>query len=333
MSALPKPMLTLGSVGEAVRRVQQALNLAPTKQPRLAEDAIFGPKTFARTREFQSDAGIKPDGWVGPQTYGELEAYFKLAEQVAQALPGVPTTVEAALRQRIVQAAQTFLAFYGGWTTSPLQQEHMNPVSPWIAATRGVGPWVTIPGSNFKRQPRQGGIGLAYIFHLANEPSMNCMMISKRAMDIYSGLAIGTREELNRIDVPSWCGIFATACYRTAGLYLTWPSRAKWLSDKKFTSLHWNEKVYAGDIGVKNPNNHHFVIIKDAEPGEEVQSIDGNVANPLQGPGHEVPNNSIIARRTYPRSVLAAGKCEIYRPNFEVLLKSPRPIPKPKPQK
>ncbi|MCH2244961.1 MULTISPECIES: peptidoglycan-binding domain-containing protein [Crocosphaera] len=35
-------------------------------------DDIYGPKTEAAVRQFQTDQGIMIDGVVGPETYGQL---------------------------------------------------------------------------------------------------------------------------------------------------------------------------------------------------------------------------------------------------------------------
>jgi hypothetical protein len=40
----PYPVVSFGSMGEAVLLLQKALNLGPTQLSRLAEDASFGPR-------------------------------------------------------------------------------------------------------------------------------------------------------------------------------------------------------------------------------------------------------------------------------------------------
>jgi hypothetical protein len=67
--------LYFGSTGQAVRELQEALNRrSPTSFPRLHPDGIFGAKTLARVKEFQSKAGLSVDGIVGPMTWGALES-------------------------------------------------------------------------------------------------------------------------------------------------------------------------------------------------------------------------------------------------------------------
>ena len=55
------------------RLVQQKLNGFPgSALPKLVEDGIFGPKTRARTIEFQRQRGLVPDGIVGIKTRSAL---------------------------------------------------------------------------------------------------------------------------------------------------------------------------------------------------------------------------------------------------------------------
>ncbi len=66
--------LRSGSTGLQVAYCQNLLNARLTAQPCLWVDGMFGPKTDARVRQFQSMKGLKPDGVVGPQTWAALEA-------------------------------------------------------------------------------------------------------------------------------------------------------------------------------------------------------------------------------------------------------------------
>src|SRR5690348_16181526 len=70
-------MLTLlvGAHGPEVCILQTRLNSkAPTTLPLLSIDGAFGPKTLARVREFQRNAGLSADGVVGPKTWEHLLA-------------------------------------------------------------------------------------------------------------------------------------------------------------------------------------------------------------------------------------------------------------------
>ncbi len=57
-------MYKIGSRGEAVIVIQQALHLLP--------DGIFGNQTEDAVKEFQKEKGLKPDGIVGPSTMSKL---------------------------------------------------------------------------------------------------------------------------------------------------------------------------------------------------------------------------------------------------------------------
>ena len=70
----------------AVEDIQEMLNYATATagQP-LAVDGRFGPKTRARVVEFQRQAGLSPDGVVGPMTSKAL-----VAAVVSDVLLGTP---------------------------------------------------------------------------------------------------------------------------------------------------------------------------------------------------------------------------------------------------
>jgi len=62
-------ILRLGSKGEAVRLLQGMLNNFGYN---LKVDGVFGPKTLAAVKSFQSKNGLKADGVVGLKTYEKL---------------------------------------------------------------------------------------------------------------------------------------------------------------------------------------------------------------------------------------------------------------------
>ncbi|MCL2408372.1 MAG: peptidoglycan-binding protein [Oscillospiraceae bacterium] len=71
----PGTLLRVGSHGEDVRHVQRRLNDIRTDHPsipHLAEDGIFVFITQSAVIVFQRISGIKPDGIVGPLTWGAL---------------------------------------------------------------------------------------------------------------------------------------------------------------------------------------------------------------------------------------------------------------------
>jgi N-acetylmuramoyl-L-alanine amidase len=66
-----RPTLRVGSRGEQVRVLQDALGARPV-------DGIFGAGTERAVRSFQSDNGLTDDGVVGPSTWTALERVFDL---------------------------------------------------------------------------------------------------------------------------------------------------------------------------------------------------------------------------------------------------------------
>jgi peptidoglycan hydrolase-like protein with peptidoglycan-binding domain len=308
----PYPVLSFGSMGEAVLILQKALNFAPTQLARLTEDASFGPKTHGRVLEFQGQKHTVRDGVVGPITWGELEPFVA---QVLKMIDGnLPSADEGAKRQRIVDVAEASFANWGWGATGAVTPDG----SPRIAAARGVGP--SIGGS----RARQGGVMLAAIYAMAQAGGANCLTISSAMEAIYQQNpqdAAGKEKRRSAInnDIGSWCGIFATYCYRSAGLNVTW-NDVKHQLPKYFDSIGPNVAVQKGDIGVFDPQiNHHFVVVKDAAPGERVYSIDGNVGNPSESTVS--PWNSVISKRFYLRTTLASKGGKFLRPKFGAMTK------------
>ena len=65
-------LLSKGSTGQDVRALQDVLNYHVRRGEPLRVDGIFGTKTNARVREFQTSNGLKADGIVGPNTEQQL---------------------------------------------------------------------------------------------------------------------------------------------------------------------------------------------------------------------------------------------------------------------
>lgn len=61
-----RPILGLSSTGDLVKKVQAKVGAGA--------DGIFGPKTEAAVRAFQSAHGLDPDGIVGPKTWRALDS-------------------------------------------------------------------------------------------------------------------------------------------------------------------------------------------------------------------------------------------------------------------
>lgn len=72
LSAGDTPVLSNGSSGSAVSRLQRALTAALGKT--VGIDGAFGPNTEAAVTEYQTNAGLDADGVVGEQTWGALQA-------------------------------------------------------------------------------------------------------------------------------------------------------------------------------------------------------------------------------------------------------------------
>lgn len=308
----PYPVLSYGAFGQGVLLLQKALNLGPTKQARLTEDSSFGPKTRGRVMEFQGQKYASQDGVVGPQTWGLLEPFIQqLKDLIDQNLPAAGD--EDAQRQRIVDVAQASLDSWG-WGASAVTPDG----SPRIAAARGVG------GGLGGSRARQGGVTLAAIYAMASAGGSKCLTISSQMEAIYQQNPADEKSKADRRtainnDIGSWCGIFATYCYRSAGLSIAWED-VRSQSTKHFDKLLPNVAVRKGDIGVYDRTfNHHFVVVKDAAPGERVYSIDGNVANPDEATVS--PWNSVIAKRFYKRETLLSRQGQFLRPKFAEMTK------------
>jgi murein L,D-transpeptidase YcbB/YkuD len=86
------PTLADGSTGDVVKKLQTALNegrgsFAPSSNPVLAIDGIYGPETTTAVKGAQRSGGIEVDGIVGLQTWA-LPVHA--AGEVLANLCGVP---------------------------------------------------------------------------------------------------------------------------------------------------------------------------------------------------------------------------------------------------
>lgn len=70
----PTPDLQHGSRGWDVKGMQDKINRKGGAD--LAVDGIFGPKTDAAVRKYQSENGLKVDGIVGPKTRAALRRFW-----------------------------------------------------------------------------------------------------------------------------------------------------------------------------------------------------------------------------------------------------------------
>lgn len=70
----PPPTIKKRSRGPYVAYCQNLLNARLSGQAPLWVDGIFGPKTDARVRQYQTRKRLVVDGIVGPATWAALEA-------------------------------------------------------------------------------------------------------------------------------------------------------------------------------------------------------------------------------------------------------------------
>jgi Domain of unknown function (DUF4157)/Putative peptidoglycan binding domain len=68
--------LRVGSRGEAVEKIQQALIDAGFPLPRFGADGDFGSETQTALQSFQGANGLEADGVLGPSTMGSLDVQF-----------------------------------------------------------------------------------------------------------------------------------------------------------------------------------------------------------------------------------------------------------------
>ena len=83
------PLLRGGENGEAVRRLQDRLNLALPSSSKVEFDGVFGRGTRKAVMSYQALAGIGVDGVVGPETWDSLLNMNEV--QVPKLRPKTPT--------------------------------------------------------------------------------------------------------------------------------------------------------------------------------------------------------------------------------------------------
>lgn len=67
-----RPVLELGSKGQAVRELQEYMNTVFPRYSKLVVDGVYGPETVKVVREFQFRSKIRVDGVVGSVTWARL---------------------------------------------------------------------------------------------------------------------------------------------------------------------------------------------------------------------------------------------------------------------
>ena len=102
MPPYPGTVLRVGSSGESVRLVQQALNRLSTAVPgipQLAEDGDFGAQTRDAVIAFQRIFGLTIDGTVGPVTWNRLMREYLNLQPEGPTPPEIPPYPGSVIRQ------------------------------------------------------------------------------------------------------------------------------------------------------------------------------------------------------------------------------------------
>jgi hypothetical protein len=303
-----QPLLQIGSFGENVNTLQSALNLWPDSATLpLAVDSAFGPKTDGKVREYQRSKQLAVDGKVGRQTWESLQHLIDLLLKLVN-----PPADEARARERIKTVAETALGMFGWQGLNVLPDRN----SPKIAAA-------ICADESDPLRPRQGGMSLASIFHVANagvQYIARCPYITPDAVTKWqesSGAATKWRTDN---DLRAWCGIFCYYIYRCAGIDLggwamhrvnMWGEKTQdgKIQDPKFHIISNPAQVFKGCIGVEDGvrgggRNHHFIVIENT--GETIRSIDGNAFGPRDG-DYSTGYKSVITRKIYTYKKLRAN--------------------------
>jgi peptidoglycan hydrolase-like protein with peptidoglycan-binding domain len=249
--------LRFGSQGPAVADLQRKLNtVAPQLSPPLAEDGVFGQKTFTRVKEVQKLGSLVPDGAVGPQTWLLLANVIAgVVTLLGEVSPQNPFPDEHPFRRAIATTA---------W------QEWMNHGA--LVHARYPGPVDPKNGRKF----RQGYTHLLKYFRTA-APSLTQPGTTHYGDENVTYLPVGFGQKDSSDSIPMWCGIFALWAVKAAGLHVgNWVDGDGIGRVSFFTRADFPRK---GDIAYKDAERHHAVVfqVRTDEAGRTlVTTIDGN---------------------------------------------------------
>jgi peptidoglycan hydrolase-like protein with peptidoglycan-binding domain len=91
-------VLRIGSRGNDVAEIQEALNRLPSAQARLAADGIYGMKTAGRVRELQGQNQLVADGIFGPKSFAMLAKLLGTAMNTPRPFSRAPDPAPAGSR-------------------------------------------------------------------------------------------------------------------------------------------------------------------------------------------------------------------------------------------
>lgn len=112
------PVFAGSSSSPDVLQIQRALNkTGGSSLPKLAEDGVSGPKTQARTIEFQRSRGLTPDGIVGPKTRAALGISGATASTAAPVGLGVAPVTPDKVVNAVISATKSA---FGSWKQAAL---------------------------------------------------------------------------------------------------------------------------------------------------------------------------------------------------------------------
>jgi Putative peptidoglycan binding domain len=80
-------LLKTGTAGEAVKKLQSALGIAP--------DGQFGPATEKAVRQYQEQNGLAVDGIGGPETLAHMQVFKEITPKVVEMSQVPASMVEA----------------------------------------------------------------------------------------------------------------------------------------------------------------------------------------------------------------------------------------------
>lgn len=263
-------MLSYGSRGDPVLRLQGALNLDPNRDRTLQPDGIFGGQTLGRVKHFQMLNKTPADGLVGPITLGLLKPFLDLFDTGGGGTGG-PDPQEAIKRQAIIQSAAAACAVMG-WN---------NPVAAPPEGAQNIA--LRFLAQEDQGRARQGGPALSAIMKMggagagaeqaALEVAAGCARFRRKKDECSEADYSKKRKE--GIDMFSWCGVFALSIFRTVGVNVPGWTNGNIQKNPGFRLIAPAD-VQPGDVGIASPagRNHHFIVI--ARNGPELLSIDGN---------------------------------------------------------